>query len=217
MSRVHHHYVVIVLILFGILANACGRMPVPTIAPTKPPPTATATPTPLPTATPTPITPTRTPTIALPTGTPAPFILKSSAFGEGNTIPGKYTCNAENISPPLTWTGTPHGTKSFVLMMDDPDAVVTTFTHWIAFDIPGTQTEIAENVKSLGKGGLNSAKRNVYLGPCPPSGSHRYIFILTALDLEQLGLNEGANRPDIERAMLGHILAKTQLMGLYPK
>jgi Raf kinase inhibitor-like YbhB/YbcL family protein len=101
--------------------------------------------------------------------------------------------------------------------MEDPDAVVTTFTHWIAFDIPGTQTEIAENVRSLSKGGLNSAKTKVYLGPCPPSGIHRYYFILTALDLDLLGLAEGANRPDIERAMTGHIIAKTQLMGLYGK
>ncbi|MBI5649014.1 MAG: YbhB/YbcL family Raf kinase inhibitor-like protein [Chloroflexi bacterium] len=192
-------------------------MPIPTIQPTQPPPTPTRIP---PTATPvppTPVTPTLTPTPAPPTATPAPFTFTSAAFVEGAPIPVKYTCNGENISPPLAWIGTPRGTKSFALIMEDPDAVVATFTHWVAFDISASENQIAEGAKIFGKGGANSARQNIYLGPCPPSGIHRYIFTLFALDVETLGLNVGAIRADVEKQMTGHIIAKIQLMGKYGK
>ena len=101
--------------------------------------------------------------------------------------------------------------------MDDPDAPGGTFTHWIAFDLPTNQSEIAEAAVSVGKGGKNGRGQTGYTGPCPPSGTHRYFFTLYALDLTTLGLIDGAARTDVEKAMNGHILAKTQLMGRYSK
>ncbi|MBI5305329.1 MAG: YbhB/YbcL family Raf kinase inhibitor-like protein [Chloroflexi bacterium] len=215
MLRAHTHIVVILFILsVAILSSACARIPIPTVAPTQPPPTATPIP---PTVTPTPVTPTATPTLVPPTPTAAPFIFSSSAFTDGALLAAKYTCDGENISPPLTWIGVPRNAQSLVLMMEDPDAVVTTFTHWIVFDVPPTTTGLIENVKGVGKGGSNSAKRNTYVGPCPPSGIHRFIFQLFALDVETLGLNEGASRADIEKAMTGRVLAKLVITGLYGK
>jgi Raf kinase inhibitor-like YbhB/YbcL family protein len=216
MLRALNYIVVSILILVAVLMSACARMPIPTIVPTLSPPTATPIP---PTVTPTPVTPippTLTPTPVPPTPTLAPFTFTSTAFVEGGNIPAKYTCNAENVSPPLSWNGGPNA-KSYVLTMEDPDAVVMTFTHWVLFDLPSTQKQLPENMKGVGKGGANSAKRNVYLGPCPPSGIHRFYFTLYALDVESLGLNEGATLQDIDKAMTGHTLAKIQLMGKYGK
>jgi Raf kinase inhibitor-like YbhB/YbcL family protein len=99
--------------------------------------------------------------------------------------------------------------------MDDPDAPGGTFTHWVAFDLPGAQTEIAERAPSVGKGAKNGRGQTGYTGPCPPSGTHRYFFTLYALDVPSLGLSEGAGRTDVEKAMTGHILASTQAMGRY--
>jgi Raf kinase inhibitor-like YbhB/YbcL family protein len=217
MTRVLNHSVVSLIIFFGAIASACAPMPVPTVPPTQPPPTPTQIPPTATPVTPTPITPTLTPTPAPPTATPAPFTFTSAAFLEGAPIPVKYTCNGENVSPPLAWVGTPRGTKSFALIMEDPDAVVATFTHWVAFDIPASENQIAEGAKNFGKGGANSALQSIYLGPCPPSGIHRYIFTLFALDVETLGLNVGANRAEVENKMNGRILAKIQLMGKYGK
>lgn len=129
----------------------------------------------------------------------------------------KYTCDGENVSPPLNWVGVPRNAKSLALTMEDPDAVVATFTHWIVFDIPATSNGLIENVKGVGKGGLTSAKRITYAGPCQPSGIHRFIFQLYALDLETLGLNEGTSRTEIEKAMNGHVIAKVQITGMYGK
>jgi len=106
------------------------------------------------------------------------FVLTSSAFAEGAAIPKKYSCDGENVSPQLKWSGAPANTKSFALIMDDPDAPGGTFTHWVAFDIPATQTEIAEGAKSVGKGGKNGRGQTGYTGPCPPSDTHRYFFTL---------------------------------------
>lgn len=180
-------------LLLAILASAC--------APSAPPPAPTASP------------PTSAPT-------PAPavnFVLVSNAFSEGETIPKKFTCDGQNISPQLKWDGAPAGTRSFTLIMDDPDAPTGTFTHWVAFDLPATQNGIAEGAKTVGKGGQNGARRTGYTGPCPPSGTHRYFFTVYALDVASLGLNDGASRADVEKALSAHVLAKTQLMGRYAR
>ncbi|HEX9076084.1 MAG TPA: YbhB/YbcL family Raf kinase inhibitor-like protein, partial [Anaerolineae bacterium] len=141
----------------------------------------------------------------------------SNVFSEGGAIPKKYACDGENVSPPLQWVGAPSGTQSFALIMDDPDAPGGTFTHWVAFDMPGTQTEIAERAPSAGKGAKNGRGQTGYTGPCPPSGTHRYFFTLYALDVPSLGLQVGASRADVEKAMTGHILASTQTMGRYAR
>ena len=102
-------------------------------------------------------------------------------------------------------------------MLEDPDAPGGTFTHWITFDLPANQSEIAEGAVSVGKGGKNGRGQTGYTGPCPPSGTHRYFFTLYALDVTTLGLNDGAQSTDVERAIDGHILARTELMGQYSK
>jgi Raf kinase inhibitor-like YbhB/YbcL family protein len=139
----------------------------------------------------------------------------SAAFTDGASIPKKYSCDGENVSPPLKWSGAPAQTSSFVLILDDPDAPVGTFTHWVAFDIPSTQTEIPVGAKNVGRAGRNSAGRNAYTGPCPPSGTHRYIFSVYALDVPALNLDEGATRDQVSNAMQGHIVAEGKLMGRY--
>ena len=159
----------------------------------------------------------------LPHSGPAPdFALTSSAFREGAAIPKKYTCDGENISPPLRWSGSPDYTKSFVLTMEDLDAPTGTlipwFTHWVVFDIPASQTQIAEGAKSVGKSGVNGRGQNGYTGPCPPFGTtHRYEFILTAIDTQSLGLSDGALRMDVETATKGHPIVLTWLMGTYSR
>ncbi len=141
--------------------------------------------------------------------------ITSTAFAEGANIPVKYTCGGESISPPIKWTGAPAATKSFALIMDDPDAPVGTFTHWVVFDIPATQSEIAEGAKGGGVQGQNGARGNGYTGPCPPFGTHRYFFKIYALDVASIGLSEGAARDQVEKALQGHILAQGSLMGRY--
>lgn len=145
------------------------------------------------------------------------FTLKSSAFTHNGFIPPKYTCNGTGISPPLNWSGAPITTKSFVLIMDDPDAPAGTWDHWILFNIPSDIHMLPENVNNLPSGtkkGSNSWHRNNYGGPCPPSGIHRYFFKLYALDV-LLNLSEGATKQEIENAMQKHILATAELMGKY--
>ncbi|MCL6629120.1 MAG: YbhB/YbcL family Raf kinase inhibitor-like protein [Armatimonadetes bacterium] len=148
--------------------------------------------------------------------------LKSNAFDDGGTIPAEYTCDGAGTSPELQWSGVPAETKSLVLISDDPDAPMGTFTHWVMYNIP-------PDVRSLPKGipnkprlddgslqGVNSARRIGYTPPCPPSGSHRYIFTIYALDTV-LTLEPGANRSQVDKAMEGHILAEGKLMGRYAR
>ncbi len=163
--------------------------------------------------------PTSAPTIA-PVGAmtaPPPFNLTSPAFADGELIPKKFSCDGEGISPTLKWNSWNSAAKSFALIVDDPDAPNGTFTHWVAFDIATTPNEIAEGAKVVGKSGLNGRRQTGYTGPCPPSGTHRYFFTLYALDIESLGLSEGAARTDVEKAMTGHLLGKAQLMGKYSR
>ncbi len=157
---------------------------------------------------------------------PAPsdaFTLDSTAFTAGAAIPPQYTCKGEDISPPLAWDEPPQGTQSFVLIMDDPDAPLGTWVHWVVYYIPA-------NVRSLeaalpnGKRyddvalqfGRNSWGKSAYGGPCPPSGTHRYIFKLYALD-NVPAFPENPDKQAVEKAIQGHILACGELMGTFSK
>lgn len=148
--------------------------------------------------------------------------LKSSAFGEGASIPPKYTCDGQDMSPPLSWSGAPAGTKSFAIISDDPDAPVGTWVHWVAWNIPAGLSSLKEGMEkgaALSDGtkqGISDFKRPGYGGPCPPSGTHRYFFKLYALDTT-LNIPATSTKKDLEIAMKGHILAQTQLMGTYTR
>jgi len=150
------------------------------------------------------------------------FELTSTAFGQGEPIPRRYTCDGEDISPPLQWSDPPQGTQSFALIADDPDAPMGTWVHWVLYNIPAQARGLPEAVSSdaeLPDGsrhGQNSWRRLGYGGPCPPSGTHRYFFKLYALDA-QLDLAAGANKKQLLRAMEGHILAQAELMGTYTR
>jgi Raf kinase inhibitor-like YbhB/YbcL family protein len=139
--------------------------------------------------------------------------LTSTAFTEGETIPVRYTCDGDDVSPPLLLTGVPDGTAVLVLIMDDPDAPGGTWDHWVAFDIPVTGS-IPDGVASLGVAGRNSWGRTGYGGPCPPSGVHRYVFKVMALS-EPVGLGEGATKADVLAAARPVTLAESTLTGRY--
>lgn len=149
--------------------------------------------------------------------------LTSTAFKHMQPIPGDYTCEGKNISPPLSWSGAPAGTKSFALIMDDPDAPGGVWTHWVAYDLSPDTSELAEDtaksqyIAGTAKQGLNDFKHLGYGGPCPPGGkAHRYFFKLYALDA-MLGLKPGASKREVEAAMANHILAQGQLIGTYQR
>ena len=150
------------------------------------------------------------------------IIVKSDSFSDGGMIPAKYTCDGANISPQLSWDNAPKGTKSFVLICEDPDAPMGTFTHWVLYDIPADVHELPENLpkdKILPNGakqGITDFKKVGYGGPCPPNGTHRYYFKLYALDT-LLNLEPGLKKEDILKAMNGHILAQGQIMGKYAR
>ncbi len=142
--------------------------------------------------------------------------LTSSAFKNEGRIPDKYTCMGEDISPPLEINGVPEGAKSLVLIIDDPDAPMGTWDHWVVFNIP-LISKIEENsVPQGGVQGINDFKKHDYGGPCPPSGTHVYMFKLYALDIT-LDLDEDSGKVDVENAMEGHVLAQTKLLGTYSK
>jgi Raf kinase inhibitor-like YbhB/YbcL family protein len=147
--------------------------------------------------------------------------MSSTAFKEGAAIPVVYTCDGENISPPLSWTGAPQGSQSLALIVDDPDAPAGTWVHWVVFNLPPSMSSLSEGASSSGRqeqfgtAGTNSFRKSGYGGPCPPKGKpHRYFIKLYALDI-MLGLKSGATKADVEKAMQGHILAQGQLMGTY--
>lgn len=151
-----------------------------------------------------------------------PFELSSSAFAHQAPIPVKYSCDGENISPPLAWSDPPGGTVSFALINDDPDAPVGVWVHWVLYNIPAEIRELREAIPAqdeLADGSLhgqNSWGRVDYGGPCPPSGTHRYFFKLLALD-SMLELGPGADTQTLTAAMEGHILAEAELMGTYSR
>jgi len=153
---------------------------------------------------------------------PMSIEITSSAFAHEAVIPQKYSCKGEDVSPPLTWGEPPAGTQSFALIMDDPDALVGTWDHWLLFNIPAAARGLPEAFPSdaaLSDGSMSgkiSWGKTGYGGPCPPSGTHRYFFKLYALD-EMLGIPAGATKGELEKAMVGHILAKGELMGTFTK
>ncbi|MCS7312501.1 MAG: YbhB/YbcL family Raf kinase inhibitor-like protein [Acidobacteria bacterium] len=150
--------------------------------------------------------------------------LSSRSFQDQQAIPTRFTCDGTDTSPHLAWSEAPAGTQSFVLIMDDPDAPVGTFTHWVVYDIPAHQTELPEGFPKQAdvggvKQGVNDFRRVGYGGPCPPKGHgrHRYFFKLYALDVPTLGLPGGARRTEVEARMRGHVLAEAQCMGTYER
>jgi len=152
--------------------------------------------------------------------------LTSSAFADGGSIPSKYTCEGQNSSPPLAWTGVPDKTKSLLLIVDDPDAPDPkaprmTWVHWVLYDLPPSVSALAEGADASGlppgtKVGLNDWKKARYGGPCPPVGRHRYVHKLYALDI-QLSVLQRPTKAEIEQAINRHILAETRLIGTYQK
>lgn len=147
------------------------------------------------------------------------FTLTSTAFTADGAIPATVTCDGDNTSPELKWMHPPDGTRSFALIVDDPDAPSGTFTHWVLFDIPADVRTLPANASDIGVGGRNDFQQDGYGGPCPPPnhGQHRYFFKLYALDVESLNSEAGAPRDAVEKAMEGHVLDETHLMGRYER
>jgi hypothetical protein len=160
---------------------------------------------------------------ALPEEDEMALSLSSPVFPEGEKIPVKYTCDGQDISPPLMWGNPPPGTQAFALIMDDPDAPGGVFTHWVIFNLPVDSRELPEAVprenqlQNKALQGMTGFGRVGYGGPCPPTGpAHHYLFSLYALD-QPLGLNAGASKRQVLDAMQGHILAQGQLTGIYQR
>ena len=140
--------------------------------------------------------------------------LSSSAFAEGGTIPGRHTCDGDDVSPPLAWSGAPEATGAFALIVDDPDA--RGWIHWLVADIPADQAALDEGASGSGAAteGRSDFGRTGYGGPCPPSGSHRYVFEIFALS-EPLGLSPGFSADELRGAMEGKVLASERLTASY--
>jgi len=142
--------------------------------------------------------------------------LRSPAFENGGRIPPRYTCDDADVSPPLQIADLPAGTATLALVMDDPDAPMGTFDHWIVWNIPPDTVEVPEGEEPNGMQGMTDFGRLGYGGPCPPGGTHRYRFKLYALD-EGLNLREGTRKEGLERAMEDHVLAEAVLEGTYSR
>jgi Raf kinase inhibitor-like YbhB/YbcL family protein len=146
----------------------------------------------------------------------------SKAFQEGGMIPKEYTCDGANISPPLAWDSAPDKTKSYALIVDDPDAPGKTWVHWVVFNLQASAGVLPEHVPAQdtisggGRQGTTDFRKVGYGGPCPPTGAHRYYFKLYALDTE-LALDSSATKDQLLKAMEGHVLAEGQLMGKYQR
>jgi Raf kinase inhibitor-like YbhB/YbcL family protein len=154
------------------------------------------------------------------------FNLSSPAFPPNGSIPAKYTCEGADISPPLEWASAPSGAKTFALIVDDPDAPdpakpQRVYVHWVVYNIPASTTKLPENASKSGlpsgaAQGINDFGKQIYGGPCPPIGRHRYFFKLYALDTELTGLNK-PNKAQVEKAMQGRTIGNGQLIGTYQK
>lgn len=148
------------------------------------------------------------------------IIVTSTAFTEGGMIPRQYTCDGAGMSPPLSWSGMPEGTKSIAIISDDPDAPGGTWVHWVVYSLPPDLKGLPENVppqKILGNGGMQGMtdfRRIGYGGPCPPSGTHRYFFKVYALDAMP-NFDPGVTKKRLLQAMEGHVLANGELTGKY--
>jgi Raf kinase inhibitor-like YbhB/YbcL family protein len=151
------------------------------------------------------------------------FAITSNSFSDGETIPEKFTCDGENVSPQLSWSHAPTNTKSFALIVEDPDAPAGTWTHWVLFNIPASERSLTEGTPQTGElpGGEEQGKNDFgktgYGGPCPPPGNpHRYFFKLYALS-STLNLAPGGSKQDLLHAMEGYILAQTEIVGIYKR
>lgn len=152
------------------------------------------------------------------------FELTSAAFKNGESIPPVYTCDGDDVSPPLAWSGTPAGTRSLALIVNDPDAPDPAapkmiWDHWVLYNLPAGTEALAEDIKEVDlpqgtRQGINDWKRTGYGGPCPPIGRHRYFFRLYALDSELADLDEPTG-PELTQAVENHVLATATLMGTY--
>jgi len=140
--------------------------------------------------------------------------LSSPAFGDNGMMPGKYTCRGDDVNPELRIANVPENASSLVLIMDDPDAPMGTWVHWVVFNMPVTTRIGEDSVPAGAVQGKNGWGRNAYGGPCPPSGTHRYVFKLYALDA-RLDLEAGSTLEQVEQAMHGHVLAQTKLTGRF--
>jgi Raf kinase inhibitor-like YbhB/YbcL family protein len=149
--------------------------------------------------------------------------ITSTAFPDGSSIPSRFTCDGNNISPALTWTDVPAGTRSLVLLCDDPDAPAGTWHLWAVYYIPPDQQGLPENVTPQGGGkyrqATNDFDRPGYGGPCPPRGHgpHHYHFRLLALSIEQLSVGQRASCAEVERAARQHLIAEATLVGVYTR
>lgn len=150
--------------------------------------------------------------------------IHSPAFGEGEAIPVRYTCEGEDLSPPVAWSGVPEGAQSLALICDDPDAPGGTFSHWAVFDMPPSLEGLAEGYSRPDKPGtygtgINDFDRPGYGGPCPPTGhgTHHYHFRLLALDVDRLELGSEYAVADLEKRLRAHLLAETELVGIYAR
>ena len=144
----------------------------------------------------------------------ATLVVRSLAFGHNGNIPQQYTCEGENINPPIEISNVPEGTETLALIMEDPDAPRGVFVHWLLWDLAPHQSIVEKT--NQGTSGRNSFGKLGYGGPCPPSGTHRYYFRVFALD-NSPGLASGADKGSLLNAMRDHIIAKGELMGLYSK
>ena len=142
--------------------------------------------------------------------------LTSPAFNNGEAIPTQYSCDGEDLSPDLDWFGIPQGTQSLALIMDDLDASVGIWVHWVLYNIPADKPGLRTGITGVGLDGTNSWGSTGYGGPCPPGGTHRYFFKLYALDT-MLDLNPGSNKQALLAALEGHILAQAELMGTFTR
>jgi Raf kinase inhibitor-like YbhB/YbcL family protein len=157
------------------------------------------------------------------TADPNPILdITSPAFENGGTIPEKYTCTGHNESPELQWTGVPGGTRSLALILDDPDAPIGTFVHWVIYNLSPTVKGLPEGVLATAsiadsEQGVNGSGAIGYIGPCPPPGRpHHYHFRLCALD-QKLKLRAGATAHEVEAAMKGHVLGRAELVGIFAR
>ena len=154
------------------------------------------------------------------------FTIRSTAFGPMGAVPRKYTCDGDNVAPPLEWSGTPDGTQSLALVVDDPDAPdpaapKRVFVHWVVYDLPRSANGLPEGairttLPSGAREGKNDWDQTGYGGPCPPKGRHRYFFRLYALDT-LLGDLRAPSKADLEGEMAGHVLATAELVGTYER
>jgi Raf kinase inhibitor-like YbhB/YbcL family protein len=149
------------------------------------------------------------------------FTLNLGAFPNGDWIPSIYTCEGQDISPPISWSGEPAGTQSFALIVDDPDAPAGTWNHWLLWDIPKGVHSLPKHYRASGAvhAGTNDFGHTGYGGPCPPKhgGPHRYFFRLYALDTAELGIHGGALRKDLESSLARHNIGLAEYMGRFER